>query len=305
MANLKKILIPVAEFHKGNTSTYVERALKQLGIETRIIDERELFELLKTNSPDTHFFCVDSGKPINLTHPDIKDLSLENLSYWFIDFRHHKYGPRSPTDVELCSEISTRGGKIFQSQFEDYQFSLAEGWKNSFHLPLAADPEIWSVGPREEKRFNLAFAGNVWDKGRAEILQHLLNQKQIKFGFPGHGALWMEEAAKFIRQAQVGFNVNSWYGTDYAFDLNMRFYETLSCGVPLITNWVKEIDRIFPKMPKFLKVYKSPEELPKVITEALLDPNFLRSGDEARNWILNGNTYFHRMEQLLEVLKYP
>jgi len=302
MTNLKQLLIPVAEFHKGNTSTYVERALRQLGIATRIIEERELFELLKASSPDTHFFCVDSGKPINLNDPEIKDLTLENLSYWFIDFRHHKHGPRSPTDVELCSEISNRGGKIFQSQFEDYKFSLAQGWKNSYHLPLAADPEIWSDKPKEEKKFNLAFAGNVWDKGRAQVLQYLLNQKELKFGFPGHGALWMEDAARLIRQAQVGFNVNSWYGTQHAFDLNMRFYETLSCGVPLVTNWVEEIDRVFPALPNFIKVYKSPEELPKVISEAFSDTSFLGAGGEARSWIESGNTYRDRMLKLLEIL---
>ena len=300
---MNQVIIPVAEFHQGNTSTYVERAFRQLGIETRIIDERELFELLKLNPPDTNFFCVDSGKPLNLNAPEIKDLSLENLSYWFIDFRHHKHGPRSPTDVELCSEISKRGGKIFQSQFEDFEFSLLQGWKNSFHLPLAADPEIWSAEPKEQKKFNLAFAGNVWDKGRAEILQYLLNQKELKFGFPGHGALWMEDAAKLIRQAQVGFNVNSWYGTEHAFDLNMRFYETLSCGVPLITNWVKEIDRVFPVMPRFLKVYKSAEELPKVISEAFADANFLASGSQAREWIVGENTYRDRMEYVLEIIE--
>ena len=299
---ISKILIPVAEFHRGNTSTYVERALKQLGIETRIINESEFIALFKESPKDTHFFCVDSGKPLNLKAPEIKDLSLENLFYWFIDFRHHKHGPRSPTDVELCQEISNRGGRIFQSQFGDYEFSRAQGWKNSFHLPLAADPEIWSNVPREEKAFNLAFAGNVWDKGRAEILQYLLNQNQLKFGFPGHGALWMEDAAKLIRQAQVGFNVNSWYGNEHAFDLNMRFYETLSCGAPLITNWVTEIDRIFPVMPKFLKVYKNVEELPKVIKSAFLDLDFLSSGDEARKWIVEGNTYKHRMGRVLDLI---
>ena len=255
------------------------------------------------NADDTHFFCVDSGKPLNLLAPEIKDLSLKNLSYWFIDFRHHKYGPRSPTDVELCQEISNRDGRIFQSQFQDHQFSLAEGWKNSFHLPLAADTGIWSDEPKEAKNFQLAFAGNVWDKGRAEILQYLLNQKSLKFGFQGHGALWMEDAAKHIRQSHVGFNVNSWYGTEHAFDLNMRFYETLSCGVPLITNWVEELDRIFPTLPTFLKVYKSAQELPHIISEAFSDPSFLDSGKAARKWILDENTYQHRMQQVLDLMK--
>jgi hypothetical protein len=299
----KQILIPVAEFHPGNTSTYVERALKELGIETKIIDQPEFFSLLKQSNDDTHFFCVDSGKPFEFLNTEIKDVSLENVSYWFIDFRHHKFGPRSPTDVELCQELSKRGGRIFQSQYEDCEYCIAEGFDNVEHLPLAADPNVWSNEPKENKIYNLAFTGNIWDKGRAEVLQYLLNQNQIRFGFPGHGALWMEDAAKLIRQSQVGFNVNSWYGTEYAFDLNMRFYETLSCGVPLITNWVMELDRLFTVLPEFIKVYRSPSELPKVIASALSDENFLNSGQKAREWIEGGNTYRHRMEVLLDWIR--
>ena len=294
------IYVPVAEFHRGNTATYVERALRSLGVKTRIIDEAQ-FQRLLLEQPEALFFCVDSGQPIDLTHPAIASCSLERVGYWFIDFRHHKHGPRTPTDIEVCEELSRRGGKIFQSQFEDYEFSKQSGWTNSYYLQLAAEPETWSDSPQEHRQFHLAFTGNVWDRGRAEVLQYLLNQPGLRFGFPGHGQLWMEDAAQLIRRSLLGFNVNSYYGTEYAYDVNMRFFETLSCGVPLITNWVPNLDRMFQEYPEFLRVYRNPRELPAVLSAALNDPHFLNSGPAARAWIEEGNTYVHRMKKVLEV----
>ncbi len=297
----RTVLIPVAQFHRGNTSTYVERALQQLGVQTKIIDG-PTFALLLRSDPNAEFLCVDSGEPINFEAPEFKDLPLNRVGYWLIDFRHHKDGPRSPTDNQICEALHRRGGWIFQSQFEDWEYCKQRGWSRSSFLPLAADPEVWSDSPAETKRFDLAFAGNVWDRGRAMVLERVLKTPGFRFGFPGHGKLWMDQAAQMLRASRAGFNVNSWYGTDHAFDLNMRFFETLSCGIPLITNWVPSIDRFFPQGAPFLATFRSPDELPALLTARLSDGEFLGSGTAARSWILSTATYVHRMQEALKVL---
>lgn len=278
------------------------RAAAALGYQAEIIDLPRFANELKTDR-EALFLCVDSGEPINFNDDIFCDLSLERVGYWLIDFRHHKEGPRNPSDIEICKELNTRGGWIFQAQREDLEFSLKMNWQRSRHLPLAADPEIWSDVPVQSKIYHLAFAGNIWDRGRASVLESVFRIPGIKFGFPGHGVLWMEDAAKLIRSSQIGFNVNSWFGSEYAFDLNMRFYETLSCGVPIITNHISEIDRLFPNGASFVATYRSLEELPALIHRKLNDRDFLASGSAAKDWILDNATYKHRVKQALKTLQ--
>jgi hypothetical protein len=299
---IKRLFLPVKEFHRGNTACYMERALSSLGIEGGILDEAQFIDALHLADDETYFLCVDSGGVFDFNSEPFREVSLKRMGYWLIDFRHHKEGPRRPTDLEICQTLHERGGWIFQSQFEDWQFCQERGWSQSFHLPLAADPEIWSDEPEPEKRYHLAFAGNVWDEGRARVLEALLRLPGLKFGFPGHGGLWMEEAAGLIRSALIGFNVNSWYGSGHDYDLNMRFYETLSCGVPLITNWIPAIDRLFPAGAPFLATFKNPEELPQLIESCLKDRGFLASGATARKWVLDNATYQHRMREVIAVI---
>ena len=170
-------------------------------------------------------------------------------------------------------------------------------------LPLAADPEIWSDQPTEEKKFHLAFAGNVWDQGRAEALQLLLKIPKLRFGFRGHGAAWKEAGAKLLRESLCGFNINSWFGTEHAFDLNMRFFETLACGVPLLTNRVPVFAELFRgQNPPFVRTYETLAELPSLVEKVLIDQEFLSSGPQAREFILGGHTYVHRASAALKTL---
>jgi hypothetical protein len=299
---IKKLFLPVKEFHRGNTAFYLERALQGQDLEGSILTESQFVHELRNADSESYFLCVDSGEIFDFNSELFEGLSLEQVGYWLIDFRHHKEGPRTPTDLELCKTLHERGGRIFQSQYEDYQFCIGQGWKQSYFLPLAADTEIWSDEPKVEKKYHLAFTGNVWDQGRAKVLETLLRLPGLKFGFPGHGGVWLEEAAAFLRHSLIGFNVNSWYGSAHDYDLNMRFFETLSCGLPLITNWVPGIDRLFPHSAPFIATYKNVAELPQLIERCLASREFLESGSLGRRWILDNATYLHRLNELRRII---
>jgi len=297
---MQKLYLPVKEFHRGNTATYLERALAEVDLSGQIIGE-EQFALLLQTEPEAFFLCVDSGGVFNFEAEQFQNLNLERVAYWLIDFRHHQTGPRVPSDLALCESLHSRGGTIFQAQAEDVAECLRNGWHRTHHLRLAADPEIWCDTPEEKKLYHLAFAGNVWDQGRAKVLQSVMNIPGLRFGYPGHGSLWMEDAARFLRQSQVGFNVNSWYGSGHDFDLNMRFFETLSCGIPLITNWVPELEKLFDSEPPFVASYKDASELPNLIVQKLQDKKFLESGPDARKWVLKHATYKLRLEEVKKI----
>lgn len=294
--------IPVGEFHRGNTSEYVVRALQQLGHTAEIIAPDQFFSELRSASRDL-FFCIDSGKPVDLLHPSIRDLSLEKVAYWFIDYRHHKdMRERAPTDAQNALTLSTRRGWVFQSQQEDVQDCERRGILRTSWLPLAADPNIWKSEPVGDKVYDIAFVGNVWDRSRARALEQLLNCPGLRFGFKGHAGAWKEEGASLLRSSLIGFNISSWYGTPHAFDINMRVFETLSCGIPLLTNAVENLFTLFPADAPFIRTFSSIDEVLPRVVHCLRDQSFLESGALARKFILENATYVKRMEQALLTL---
>jgi Glycosyl transferases group 1 len=295
-----KIGIPVAEYHPGNTSDYVLRAFLNLGHEARILTPEEFYEAFNLKRYD-FYFGVDSGRAFDLSRYAESDLS--RFGFWFIDFRHnYNRAERVPNDLTVAQAIHARGGKIFQAQCEDVDIcsthKLPAQW-----LPLAADPEIWSAEPVSPKKYQLGFVGNLWDGERVRALK-ALHAAGIQIAFPGAGRLWKEEAAALLRMCTVGFNISSWYGSVVAYDLNMRFFETLSCGIPIITNEVPVLEKVFATLPDFVRTYASLEELPQVAAAALQDEKFLNSGAAAREWICCHATYVQRMREVLTIFQH-
>lgn len=295
-----KIAVVAAHFHEGSTTEYVMSACRRLGYEVERLAPPVFYSSVPQNEYH-HYFCVDSGEPLDL-RCIAADASLERVSFWCIDFRHNKNRTtRIPNDLETARLLSSRGGTLFQAQREDWEECNALMIPRVFWLPLAADPSIWShLG--ETKRYHLGFVGNVWDAGRAEVLELLLRTPGLRFGFAGNGRVWKEKAAHIIRSCVAGFNVNSWFGQGYDYDVNMRVFETLSCGVPLITNFVPHLSSLFPPDAPFLRTYKNSSDLLPVCAEALADVSFVSSGDEAANFIRRSCTYEHRLREAFDIL---
>ena len=295
-----RVGIPIGEFHPGNTGEYAARAFTSLGHEAQILTPDEFSAALASDRFEL-YLCVDSGVPIDISR--VSHLPLSRVGYWFIDYRHHKESTtRLPADAENAYTLDQCGGWIFQSQIEDVADSNARGITRCSWLPLGADPEVWSDLPAQQKTYDIGFVGNVWDHGRARALEMLLRTPGIRLAFKGHGGAWKEDGAALLRTCRIGFNINSWYGTSHAFDVNMRVFETLSCGVPLLTNSVPSLRRFFPENTPYIREFSSLEDLPRALQSALHDDVFLSSGAEARRFILEKATYEIRMREVIETL---
>lgn len=295
-----EIIVAVAEYHPGNTSDYVVIALRELGHEVTHVEKDSLYNLF-FQYPEKKFFCVDSGGTFDFQDRRLLSHSFENIAFWMVDFRHNKHRiERSPTDFENATILNEKGGWIFQAQWEDVQYCHNAGIKRCSWLPVAADPNIWNNEPVTDAQYDLAFVGHVWDGNRASVLEQLLNAPDIKFALAKPGKLWKEQAASVVRAAKVGFNVNYYYGREEAYDLNMRVFETLSCGKPLITSDIDSLWRIFPKDAPYIRCYQNKEDVLPTVREALKDHKFLDSGNEARKFIMENGTYKNRMEAVLK-----
>ena len=296
--------IPVARFHPGNTGEYVQRALGALGHSATVLSPQEFFAALSGKEFD-YFFCVDSSEAFPLNHASVAGRSLANVGFWFIDYRHNKDRPtRIPNDFENARILQEQGGWIFQSQIQDAEDCLASGMTRVTWLPLAADQHIWTPEPVVQKEFHIGFVGNVWDIQRKRALEILLRTQQLRVGFLGQGAVWKEDASALLRKCLVGFNINTFFGEPIAYDVNMRAFETLSCGLPLFTNEVPSLKKVFPEDASFIRTYTSLANMMPRLLEAFKDQRYLNAGTEARQWILDHATYEHRMRDVIKQIQF-
>ena len=298
-----RIGLAIAAYHPGNPSEFLRAAFYKLGHVAQIINQEELYRAYVAGYFDA-IVGVDSGRPLDL-RPLLRMSDIETkpkLAFWFIDYRHNKdRAERSPNDVETLLALKELGGYCFQSQQEDYQDSVSRGISECSWLPLAADPDHWNNLQSVTSVFDLSFVGNVWDEARANALKRIADSG-LKFHCVADGTCWGQNAVATICSARVGFNISSFFGSGFDYDLNMRFFEVLSTGRPLITNYVPAIDLIFKTRPNFIRTYRSVEEVLPVITQALADKTFMNSGADAKSWILAEHTYQHRAKTILEKL---
>lgn len=295
-----KIALPIAHAHPGTTGEYMAHAFRTLGHQAEILTQEQFVDAYSHAAYEL-FFCVDSGEPLQL---EALPLSGPPLAMWFIDFRHNKNrAERIPNDLVSEAALIKRNAFIFQAQYEDFIDSKTRAKDRAHWLPVGADPDIWCDIPTPaQKNFHLGFIGNVWDVQRKNALEALL-KSGLKIGFPGHGAAWKEDAAQFLRASLCGFNISSFYGTDVAYDINMRFFETLSCGIPLITNWVPSLEKLLPDGLPCVRTYRSADECLSVVHAALNDQAFLATGHLGRQYILDHATYRHRAQSALSIMQ--
>jgi len=297
-----KIAIPVAAYHLGNPAQYIQRALVTLGHEAEIVSQWGFYDAIKANAYDL-YFCVDSGGALNLFESSIADCSFRNLCFWMIDYRRGKWA-KNPNDIDTCRLIGQKGGWVFQSQFEDVGACAREATDKVSWLPLAADPDIWTSDPnRTEFPYEVGFIGNTWDNTRLSVLQNL--RARFKLSPTGDGQIWNEAAATLLQQSKIAFNISSFYGDASAdFDINMRVWEELATAKPIVTNMVSSLMTVFgAPLPRFIRTYSRLEQVVPTISQALSDAEFLGSGKEAREWILQNGTYLHRMKTVLESVR--
>lgn len=307
------ILIPIAAPLHYTTGVYLERAFTSLGHEADIVDQSQLNALGKDDADI--FVCVDSGGPLN-----IPEAIMPKASMWYIDSRRNSDPAiRTPDDDTTAQKLLEHGGTVFQSQRRDVE-RLQGKLPSEFHskiiwLPLAADPDVWSNEPisGQPKEYYLVAVSNCYDPERLGIYNTLSEEGLLHW--PGTEGAVMEEGAAMYRNAMAGLNVPSWFGTPECYDINMRVFEIMSCGCPLITNHLPELSVL--GIEEGVHVFTYPtitqkrrdgatvsfvvEEVKKIIERFRQQPGLSGSmGVVARDLILKRHTYVHRAEVILE-----
>jgi len=173
------------------------------------------------------------------------------------------------------------------------QFADAFG-PGAHWLPVACDPDVHTPthvpnGPE----YDVAFVGNVYgnDPIYAER-RRLLNLLRQRYKCNFVSGAYFEDMANVYANARVVFN-RSAHG-----DLNMRVFEAMCSGRPLVTDYVASIENLFDST--HLVTYHKERALLEAI-DALLDfPEIAkRVGERGRAEVVANHTYVHRAQQML------
>lgn len=139
-----------------------------------------------------------------------------------------------------------------ESNLENANFESDMAALGYFYLPHAAEPDIYYNFNQDEmavtKKWDVCFIGHVQeyhkDNGvnmtRVDVLDRMFDEFP-NFYFGSRNAAYGEknmfrDAAERFCKSKIVFNIS------IGNDLNMRFFETLSTGSFLLTNWIPELE---------------------------------------------------------------
>jgi glycosyltransferase involved in cell wall biosynthesis len=186
----------------------------------------------------------------------------------------------------------------------DYAFVAQKAYVDKFDrevvwLPVACDPDVHTPPEGIEPECDVVFVGHLygshpWYQRRRDLLEELGKRYDLAVY---EGAYGQDMAAAHAR-GRVVFNVST------AGDLNMRVFEGLCSGRPLVTDAVPGagLSDLFTSGLQ-LFAYRDDAEAFGQIDRLLSYPSMARlMGESGRKAVLAGHTYEHRAKRMLEVM---
>lgn len=216
------------------------------------------------------------------------------LLVWLIDNRHpHEREHEDPAAVELMQ----RGVVVACAQKPDAD-RIGSKW-----LPLAASPGYRPPPEPPKKIYDVAFAGYVRDEAR----YHALTTIARRYRLLTMQGIFNDNAIVGYWSAWCGVNVPTGWPSETSFDsANMRLFEVLATGVPLVTSHEPYLIDLGLADSINCLTYRTLEELMRCIAlTCQVDDgeNAQRIGAAGAKLVQDKHTYRHRAEQVLEWLK--
>ena len=206
---------------------------------------------------------------------------------WLIDIR---WQHERDSHEDSVRQLMTDGALVMAAQKPDAEYF------DCVWLPLAATPGYAPPPNPVKKLTDLAFVGYVRDKPREQCLldlntHHSLSIAQGQFG---------HAAVSAYHQARLGVNIPTRYGDPQAYDsANMRFFEILATGTPLVTaheDYLADLEIVHGKNA-FL--YHNREHLLHIVATALQRDDLEDIGQAALALVQGRHTYSHRASQVI------
>lgn len=256
--------------------------------------------------------CVKGNKPFELKFflpPDGVSAPKEDLKWgdlnlvvdWGADcFYDFMYCPPSPNacwlvDTHLGKDYRIKYAKqfdqVYLAQLNDVENFKKAGCKNVEWLPLAANPDLWKPVPIV-KQYDVCFIGFLNCEKRMDYLDKLFREFPEFF----YGVKFFEKANEKFNQSRILFNIS------IKDDVNMRFFEAMSAGVPLLTNRIEKngMEKLAEEEIHYIG-YDSMDEMIAQAKYYLKDYDKAKKiGENAAKLVREKHSYEHRMFDVLK-----
>jgi hypothetical protein len=187
---------------------------------------------------------------------------------------------------------------VFAGQRAFVPLLRAAGSRHVHWLPMACNPDTHYPIARDTQH-DLVFVGGTsepvhWQ--RAPLLHALQSHFDVLALERIYGAAMTEAYAR----GRAAFNHSA------VHDVNMRIFEALAMGRPLLTNSASISNGLLDLFDdgRHLLVYEDETDLVRKTSQLLGDDALLRRlGDEGRTEVLNRHTYAHRIATILETTR--
>ena len=211
-------------------------------------------------------------------------------------------------------------GEVIRQRYVD------NGWaRRAWTWHEAADPRIFA--PREQERQgDLVWIGNWGDEERSgELREYLIGpSRDLQLRARVHGVRYPDSARSEL--ASAGIEYAGWLPNYKAPDVfsehavtvhvprrpyvealpgipTIRVFEALACGIPLVSCWWDDAERLFSEGEDFLMV-RTPRQMATALHDVLSDPEAAaRLADHGRRTVLARHTCAHRVDELLVIHK--
>ena len=284
MANL----LVAYRYSEYTTANYLVKALDRLGHNTICIGPGHLMDLATLWADywrtDALIWIEAGGGLPEWLEPIMVEGKVK--AAWFIDSHsQHEWHRIAAHDFDHLF--------VAQRAYVD-QFDRPVTW-----LPVACDPEIHTPPEGIEPEHDVVFCGHTYPGSPLyERRRRLLDMLGERYDLGVYEGAYLRDMAIAHAKGRVVFNVST------CGDLNMRVFEGLCSGRPLVTDWVPGagLDTLFEPY-KHLMLYEDAEQLPYTIDALLSDAGMRESiGTVGRAEVLARHTYRHRAQQMLEVM---
>jgi glycosyltransferase involved in cell wall biosynthesis len=163
-------------------------------------------------------------------------------------------------------------------------------------LPVACDPDVHTPDAVEPTH-DVVFVGHLygnhpWYEPRRKALEGLAKRYNVGV----YEGVYLHDMANAMATGRVAFNMST------LGDFNMRVFEAMCSGRPLVTDVVQGLDDLFAD-GKHLLTYTTGRELCAGIDYLLANPERAAEiGRAGRDEVLRAHTYVHRAEAMLACL---
>lgn len=182
---------------------------------------------------------------------------------------------------------------------------------------LGFDPRVLSCLTPTNKAFDVTFSGNlsavhrsreVWLEGISRTCPELqiwgptIRQFSQKSPLRNHymGSAWGRDMYQILRASKITLNH---HGDVAPYANNMRLFEATGVGTCLITDWKNNLGELF-ELGKEVVAYRSVEECAELIRHYLAHGEEREAiGRAAQARTLREHTYFHRMQEFVEIVE--